>query len=136
VADEILNITAKVVDAIKSERARRVALTTVLSQHKPRIFERGQAADGSQLGSYSPKYAKYRATIGRPSSFVNLQLTGQMMNDYGLVVSGQQYAFGFQNPANADKMGWMTDKYEREIAHLSEQELDLLADILTEELGR
>ena len=109
-ADEILNITTRVVQAAKSDRVRKIALTTVLSQHKTRIYENGMAADGSQIGTYSPKYAKLKASMGRNASFVNLQLTGQMKADYGMVVSGEQYAFGFQNPFNADKMNWMSEK--------------------------
>lgn len=156
-ADEILNITVKVVSAIKSERVKKVALTTVLSRHKPRIFESGMAADGSKLGTYSTNpisiarsrqarntgqtffkggYSEYKRAIGKNPGYVNLNDTGQMASDYGLIASGEQYAFGFQNPVNADKMQWMQEKYEKEIAHLSAEEMELLVDVLTDELSK
>lgn len=135
-ADEILNITTKVTEAVKSDRVRWIALSTVLSQHKPRIFVNGVASDGSQIGTYSKKYAEYKSKKGRNAGFVNLVDTGQMMSDYGLIATGDKYAFGFQNGFNADKMDWMTDKYQKDIAHLSEQELELLLNVLTDELGK
>jgi hypothetical protein len=136
VADEILNITTKVTEVIKSDRVRRIALTTVLSQHKPRIYVNGLASDGSKIGTYSKKYGEEKSKRGRNPGFVNLVNTGQMEADYGLIVSGEQYAFGFQNTFNADKMDWMTEKYNKEIAHLSKEELDLLLNVLTDELGK
>lgn len=132
--DELLNIVAKVNSAIKSDRGRRIALSTVLSVHKPRIFERGQAANGSQIGTYSKKYGEKKRLLGRNPGFVNLRLTDQMMMDYNLIISGDQYAFGFQNSFNADKAGWVSDRYNKDIFHLSDSELDLLMDILIKEL--
>lgn len=134
--DEILNITAKLSDAIKSDRVKRIALSTVLAQHKQRIFVNGQAADGGKIGAYSKKYAEKKTKAGRNAAFIDLVMTGQMQADYGLIISGDQYAFGFQNSFNADKMGWISDKKDKNIANLSEQEIELLMNILTEELNK
>lgn len=135
-ADEILNITTKITSAIKSDRVKRVALTTVLSQHKPRIFVNGVAADGTKIGSYSLKYAEQKRKRGRNTAFVNLVDTGQMESDYGLIVSGEQYSFGFQNSFNADKMGWMSEKYQKDIAHLSKEEMELLVNVINDEISK
>ena len=132
-ADEILNITTKVTEVIKSDRVRRIALTTVLSQHKPRIYVNGLASDGSKIGTYSKKYGEKKSKLGRNPGYVNLRLTDQLYGDYGLVISGDQYAFGFQNSFNADKAGWVTDRYNKDIFHLSQSEIDLFMDVLTEE---
>lgn len=59
-----------------------------------------------------------------------------MMADYGLIVNGDQYAFGFQNSANAEKMGYMQDKYDKGIAHLSEDELELFGNVLNDEISK
>lgn len=122
--------------AILSDRAKRTALTSTLSKHKPRIFESGRDENGNTIGKYSPKYAAYKSKIGRNPGFVNLQLSGQMMADYGLIVNGDQYAFGFQNSANAEKMGYMQDKYDKGIAHLSEDELELFGNVLNDEISK
>lgn len=132
--DELLNIVTKVNSAIRSDRGRRIALSTVLSVHKPRIFEKGLAANGSQIGKYSKKYGEKKSKLGRNPGYVNLRLTDQLMGDYNLIVNGDQYAFGFQNSFNADKAGWVSDLYNKDIFHLSESELDLLMDILIKEL--
>lgn len=134
--DEILNLTTKISDAVKSDKVRRTALTTVLSQHKLRIFVNGIATDGSKIGTYSKKYGELKSKKGRNPGFVNLVLTGQMQSDYGLIVQGDQYAFGFQNSFNADKMQWNQERFDKEIAHLSEFEIDLLLNILTDELSK
>lgn len=133
-ADELLNIVTKINSAIRSDKGRRTALSTVLAVHKPRIFEKGLDSTGSQIGKYSPAYAKKKDKLGRNPGYVNLRLTDQMLGDYGLVVSGETYAFGFQNSFNADKAGWVQDKYNKDIFHLSDSEIELLMDILEREL--
>jgi hypothetical protein len=133
VADELLNIVAKVNSAIRSDRGRRIALTTVLAVHKQRIFSQGLAANGSQIGTYSKKYGEKKSKLGRNPGYVNLRLTDQLYGDYGLVISGEQYAFGFQNSFNADKAEWVSNTYNKDIFHLSQSEIDLFMDVLTEE---
>lgn len=133
-ADELLNIVSKVNSAIRSDKGRRIALSTVMALHKPRIFDQGLDASGAKIGTYSKKYGQYKTSIGRNPGYVNLRLTDQMFFDYGILVSGDSYAFGFQNSFNADKAGWLSDKYEKEIFHLSESELDTLMNVLISEL--
>jgi len=135
VANDLLNIVTKVNNAIRSDKIRRIALTTLLAVHKPRIFDKGLAADGSQIGTYSKKYGEKKKLLGRNPGYVNLRLSDQMSGDYGLIVSGNEYGFGFQNSFNADKMGWNTDRYGKEIAALSDPELKLFADVLLSELN-
>lgn len=135
-ANEILNIANKVNAAIRSDKIKRTALSTVLAVHKERIFTQGKAEDGSQIGTYSGAYAAKKSKLGRNPGFVNLRLTDQMMGDYGLVQNGSEYGFGFQNDANADKMGWATDRYNKRIAALSNTEMELLADVLTAEVTK
>lgn len=122
----------KVNAAIRDDKIKRTALTTVLAIHKPRIFEKGLAEDGSKIGTYSKKYGEKKTKLGRNPGFVNLRLSDQMMMDYGLIVNGDEYGFGFQNSFNADKMSWNTDRYEKRIAALSEEEMKVLVDVLTD----
>lgn len=135
-ADEILNIVNRVNRAILSDKAKRIALTTTLAKHKPRIFESGLDENGGQIGTYSKKYATYKSKIGKNPGYVNLELTGQMKADYGLIQNGTEYAFGFQNQFNADKMGYAQDRYNKGIAHLSESEIDTFTTVLNDEVNR
>jgi hypothetical protein len=132
VANELLNMVNKVNAAIRSDQIKRTALTTVLAIHKPRIFEKGQAEDGSKIGTYSKKYDERKKKLGRNPGFVNLRLSDQMQGDYTLIINGDNYGFGFQNDFNANKMSWNTDRFNKRIAALSESEMELLANVLTD----
>lgn len=122
----------KVNAAIRSDQIKRTALTTVLAVHKPRIFEKGQAEDGSKIGTYTKKYGERKKKLGRNPGFVNLRLTDQMMGDYGLIQNGNDYGFGFQNSFNADKMQWNTERFGKRIAALSREEMDLLGNVFSD----
>lgn len=133
----------------------RVALTTVLAVHKPRIFEKGTDASNAKIGIYSTKpasisksnqsrqtgktyfkggYAEYKTAIGKNPGYVNLRNTDQMMMDYGMITSGGKFGLGFQNPLNYNKSQWMQDKYDKNIFDHTDSELNLLADVLKAEL--
>lgn len=157
VANELTALINKINDAIKSEKHQRVALTTTLAVHKPRIFQQGKDAEGSQIGKYSTKpisiskknqaratgqtyfkggYAQYIGAIGKDNSSVHLRATDQMMTDYGLTFSGGKFGFGFQNDVNGEKSEWMTTKYQKDIFALSDSEVDVLANVLVEQLNQ
>jgi hypothetical protein len=152
VANELTAIMNKIERVVKSDQTNRTALTTVLAQHKKRIFNDGKAADGSQIATYSTNpisiskknqarntgktyfkggYGEYKSAIGKNPGFVNLRNTDQMMMDYGLVVSGDDYGLGFQNEINYNKSQWMEEKFKKEIFEPSDADLDLHAKTLT-----
>lgn len=156
-ANELLNIVNKVNNAIRSPQIRRIAASTVLSKQKPRIFEQGLAENGSKIGTYGTKpisiaknrqarntgktffkggYSEYKTAIGKNPGYVNLVNTGQMQSDYGLIVNGEQLAFGFQNDVNADKAGWMETKYDKEIFELTDSEFELYINTTLYELDK
>ncbi len=150
VANELQQITEKLKKVIHSDKVMRVSLTTVLAIQKPRIFQQGQDSRGGKIGTYSTNpisiskknqarntgktyfpggYAQYKNDIGKGGT-VNFRNTDQMMMDYQLIVSGDQYGFGFQNHFNYEKSEWLQDKYDKNVFDLTEQELNVLADTL------
>lgn len=135
----------------------RAALTTVLAVQKQRIFQQGRDSSKGQIGTYSTKpisiskknqarntgqtrfpggYAQYKSAIGKNPGFVNLRNTDQMQMDYGIVVSGDNFSFGFQNAINYQKSEWLQDKYKKDIFPLTDDELNVLADSLKFEVER
>ncbi len=107
------------------EKWQRAAALTVFAQHKPRIFEKGIAADGSKIGSYEDGvYKDKRAKRGRETSFVNLEMTGSMKKDYQPTKSGI-VGYGFSNTTEAAKADYNEDRYEKAIFALTEQEREL-----------
>lgn len=156
-ANDLLNIVTKINNAIRSPQVRRIAASTVLSKQKPRIFEQGLAGNGSKIGTYGTNpisiarnrqarntgktffkggYAEYKTAIGKNPGYVNLTNTGQMASDYGLIVNGDQLAFGFQNDLNGDKAGWMEEKYQKEIFELTDSEFELYINTTLYELDK
>lgn len=154
-ANEYLNLLDKLNNAIRDEKNQRVAAVTVLSQYKPRIFEKGLDSKNSKIGTYSTKpisiskknqarqtgktyfkggYAEYHGAIGKGSSNVILDNTSQMKNDLGLIKNGPDWAFGFQNDVNGNKMAWMNEKYNKQISHASEQEVNLFSQVLQDQV--
>lgn len=157
VANELLNIVNKVNDAIRSPRAKKVALSTVLAVHKPRIFESGLYANGAKIGTYSTRpasisaknqarntgqtyfpggYSEYKTAIGKNPGYVILRNTDQMQNDYGLIQGGDEFGFGFQNQENHNKSIWMQDKYGKDIFALTDKEFEVFVTALVDELNK
>ena len=155
--NEFMSLIDKINGAIKSEQNQRVALTTTLAVHKQRIFVNGMDANGARIGTYGTNpisiskknqarqtgktyfkagYAEYKKDIGKNPGYVILNNFGQMQADYGIVRGSQGFGFGFQNSVNADKAGWNTDKYEKEIFMLSDSELDVFANTLVTQLNQ
>lgn len=154
-ANEFTGLINKINNAVRNDRNLRIALSSVLAIHKQRIFAQGFDGKGVKIGTYSTKptsiarsqqarntgkiffkggYAEYKRAIGKNPGFVNLRNTDQMMMDYGLVGSNLSYGFGFQNSANFEKMKNLERKYVKDIADLSRNEEERLADIITDQL--
>ena len=155
--NEFTVLIDKINGAIRNDRNLRIALSTVLAVHKPRIFQHGFDAKGAKIGTYSVKatsisrkqqarntgkttfkggYAEYKRLIGKNPGYVVLRNTDQMMMDYGLQGSALSYGFGFQNSANYDKSHWMEEKYKKKIFDISRHEESVLVDVLTDQLKR
>lgn len=148
-AKEIQDLIQRINKAVKSEKAMRTALTSVLAIHKPRIFQTGQDANKSKIGRYSTTpisiskknqarntgktyfkggYAEYKDAIGKGGD-VNFRNTDQMQMDYGIIQNGSEFGFGFQNAENFNKSQWLQDKYDKDVFDLTDQELDILGDV-------
>lgn len=148
-AKEIQDLIQRINKAVKSEKAMRTALTSVLAIHKPRIFQTGQDANKSKIGRYSTTpisiskknqarntgktyfkggYAEYKDAIGKGGD-VNFRNTDQMQMDYGIIQNGSEFGFGFQNADNFNKSQWLQDKYDKDVFDLTDQELDILGDV-------
>ena len=142
----------------RDPRIIKTALSSVLPQHKNRIFKEGFDSKGVQIGTYGTKkisiskknqarntgrtyfkngYSEYKSAIGKNPGFVNLRNTDQMMMDYGLLQLGNNtFGFGFQNQENFNKSQWNETKYKKKIFALSKSEEELLTNVLTAEIKK
>jgi len=149
----------RALEALRSDpRIIKIALSSVLPNHKNRIFKEGFDSKGVQIGTYGTKkisiskknqarntgktyfkggYAEYKSAIGKNPGFVNLRNTDQMMMDYGLLELGNStFGYGFQNEANYKKSQWNETKYQKKIFALSKGETELLTQVLTAEIKK
>lgn len=156
-ANELTDIMVKVESIIRSDQNIRIALTTVLAEHKKRIYVEGFDVTGNKIGQYSTKpasitkknqarntgktyfsggYSEYKKDVGRNPGYVILRNTDQEYNDYGLIGSNGVYGFGFHNQINADKSVWNEDHFSKTIFDLSSYEESLLADVLVDQFNK
>lgn len=143
---------------MRTDRIMVTTLNSVLATQKKRIFEQGQDANASKIGSYSTKpisiarknqsrqtgktyfpggYKEYKAAIGKGSDTVNLRNTDQMRMDYSVHVLGKgEYGLGFNNQFNFNKSEWNEEKYDKEIFAESSEDAAVFERVYEFELSR
>ncbi len=104
----------------------------VLALMVERIHEKGQAADGSQIGSYNRNYLSLRKRKYKRSgdSKIIVSLTRQLENDWAVKATPNGWGIGFNNPFNAQKMKWVESQKKKKIAALATTEKDYAFDKL------
>lgn len=100
---------------------------------KERIHERGEASDGSQIGTYANSYMRLRQKYGRGESRkIIVALTSQLEQDWAVIATQNGYGIGFNNPFNAQKMRWVEEQKNAIIANLSAGEKEYISERLQE----
>lgn len=64
---------------------------------KKRIFNNGLDSFGQRIGSYSEGYAKLRNRNGFQTSFVDLQLTGNLFSNFQTLKEGEEVVLAIPN---------------------------------------
>jgi hypothetical protein len=151
-------VLKKLTDLTLFERAVKIAVQSILTTQKKRIFVEGQDATNAKIGQYSTNpisiskknqsrntgktyfeggYAEYKKAIGKNDGYVNLRNTDQMFFDYQMFDLGNSsYGIGFSNDFNFNKSEWMEKKYAKKIFALTPPETNMLTQIIDAELGR
>lgn len=97
----------------------------VLPMMTERIHQKGQASDGTQIGTYSNGYLRTREKNNRgKDKKVIVSLTRQLENNWSVLETTNGYGIGFTNPFNADKLKWVEEAKGKIIAGLSSGEID------------
>ena len=100
---------------------------------KDRIHERGEASDGSQIGTYANSYMRQRAKAGRGESRkIIVALTSQLEQDWAVIGTTNGYGIGFNNPFNAQKARWVEEQKSKIIFNLSAKEKEYIKERLQE----
>jgi hypothetical protein len=150
-------VLKKMQDPNTFNRAVKVAVQTVLTEQKNRIFLQGEAVEG-KIGAYGTNpisiskknqarntgktyfkggYAEYKTDIGKNPGYVNLRNTDQMYFDYAFFDLGPgSYGIGFNNNVNFDKSQWMEAKYKKPIFNQNTKEGNILESVINFEIGK
>lgn len=112
---------------------RPVAIETIPNM-TDRIHQRGEASDGSQIGTYSNPYLRYRVKHAKRSADtkVIVSLTRQLENDWSVLETPNGYGIGFTNSFNADKLRWVEEVKGKVISELTASELDYVETRINE----
>lgn len=103
----------------------RPVATEVIPLMTERIHQNGKASDGTEIGTYSNSYLKYREKNKRGSSpKVIVSITRQLENDWSVLETPKGYGIGFTNSFNADKLRWVEEVKGKNIGDLTQSEID------------
>lgn len=138
------SIVAKVRQLGNTDQLLRNIANDLLPEVKTRIHTKGLAADGNEIGTYSPSYMKLRTkgyksdavtrgkNKGQPRTIkkfnrtndtkVVSSLTRQQEKDFSVIPSGRGYGLGFKNEVNAEKAEHVEATYNKPIWKLTAEE--------------
>jgi hypothetical protein len=116
----------------------RLVALDVLNMVTERIHEKGEAADGSQIGTYNKNYLRRRQNNYKRSSDskIIVSLTRQLENDWAVKATERGWGIGFNNPHNAEKMHWVEEQKDKKIAALSSSEKEYAIQKLEKEVQK
>lgn len=89
---DINNIVKAVVQ--NADGIRTVVMNTTKGQIARRVFNEGEATDGSSIGSYTAASAEFRVKAGRRTDKVDLELTGTLRRSLVVGVSDGKVVLG------------------------------------------
>lgn len=106
----------------------------VIPMMTDRIHQQGQAADGSEIGTYSNSYLKLRQQKYKrdASNKVIVSLTRQLENDWSVIATQNGYGIGFTNAFNLQKARWVESGKGKTIFSLSKIEQNYAVERINE----
>lgn len=127
---------AQLNELINTDKVERKVFSSVHARISDRIFGKGKDANDTDIGQYSAGYMKTRIKKNwGPSRKVILQLSGQMKNDFSLIVS-PELGSGFKNDKNGDKSRWVEETYDTDIFSPTTDEEKLAQNLYAGELDK
>lgn len=111
---------------------------------KARISLFGDDADGNpivspssrKIGRYAEGYARERQQMGLQTDYVDLTVTGDLMNDFGAHPDGDGWAAGFSSPEMQQRAAKLDEHFGADLYGISDAEADEAADYYNHNLGR
>lgn len=107
-ASEVTDTLQRIID----DRIFRTACFDSIALISLRIQNKGLRTNESPIGIYSAGYAKQRAKKGRQTSYIDLTLTGDMIDSLTFdKATYNEYVVGFGTKSSSDKADWNEERY-------------------------
>jgi len=119
--DDIIKLLEKEIP-----NASEIALNTLLGVYSYRIFNIGNATDGTKIGNYKlGPYKNKRTKQGRQTGYVDLDFTSALR--FSIVVGdvGDQKVMGFNSIDQAKIAGYQKERYKKDIFKPSDEEIEI-----------
>lgn len=108
----------------KRDRVEIVSLIGINAQYKERLFENGQATDGSKIGRYVSDWKKKRAARGRQTAFVDQNFESDNQRSIQVGKASRKNVIGFVNDKERLKAQGAEDFRRKKIYSVSDSEID------------
>jgi hypothetical protein len=98
-----------------ADKVLRTGVSDLFAQVSERVQQNGRGTDGALIGGgvYSKGHARARRKQGRQTSYIDLTLSGDLL-DRGFIVGPAPaggWGLGWANTLSADKAGWLEDYF-------------------------
>lgn len=115
-----------------------ISMSTGRALMDERIFVRGEASDGGQIGKYkTASYRAFKERRGRQNDFVDLRLEGDLKNSLQVIpISSSEVGIGFLNSFESLKARVNEERYNKDIFSFTEDELNTVYNVIINELAR
>lgn len=108
----------------KRDRVEIVSLIGINAEYKERLFENGQATDGSKIGKYVSDWKKDRQRRGRQVAFVDQNDQGDNQRSVQVGKASRKNVIGFINDKERLKAQGAEDYRKKKIYTVSDREID------------
>lgn len=108
--EQVVTVLISQLDALRdSDKLLREAALNATALITNRVQNRGELAAGGKIGGgrYSAGYARTRRKEGRQTGFIDLTMTGQMLDNFTVAGDGKSgYVVGFATDREGQKADW------------------------------
>lgn len=135
---EVLNTISLKLTDMQRDKMTRLQAVSLMAAMKHRIHIDGKDSNGTQIGTYTPAYIKYkRAKMGRGTdNKVIISLTRQLESGYQLEAIPNGWAICLRSAEDMQKARWCEETYQKPIFAPTSEERALVMEIANEFISK
>ena len=123
----------RVTEVNLSNKLIKDCITTVHRDYVNRIFVNGRRSNLTKIGNYSEGYKRVRREKGRQVATVNFVFEGRLQTNVAnsLQRKGNSWVNGATTKFEADKIGWLIERFGEDVWRMAKTELRTLGDCVS-----